>query len=118
MQGIYILIYGLLVVAISACGNGSIYEAAHNGHTPAVKSFLRKDPSSLESRQFGRTPLLEAARNNHWVVIETLIESGANTKATDNNGNTAIHLLAEFPEDLLTTRGHLENTMTEAGRLI
>ena len=56
----------------------------------------------------GETSLLIACRNKNFALVELLVESGADVKAVDKDGNTAI-LLAAFstaPDDI----PHKENS--------
>ena len=45
----------------------------------------------------GATALLIACHNKDYSLVELLVESGADVKATDLNGNTAILLAASGP---------------------
>ena len=48
----------------------------------------------------GSTPLHEVARGNNRQQIEFLLNNGADVKAVDADGNTALHALAVRPDDL------------------
>ena len=47
----------------------------------------------------GSTPLHEVARGNNRQQIEFLLNNGADVKAVDADGNTALHALAVRPDD-------------------
>jgi len=70
---------------------------------PYLQEKAKADGSSSLSRleklietadKFGRTPLLDSFRCKASATIELLVEAGADLKATDNDGNTAIILAA------------------------
>ena len=57
--------------------------------------------TSFVHAQYGRTPLLKAARNGHVEIAQMLMEKGANIEVTDE-----VHLLANVY--LLTIHGWLQ----------
>ena len=59
-------------------------------------------PSRLEKfletvDHLGRTPLLDSCYNKHCATVELLVEAGADVKGADEDGNTAIILVASSP---------------------
>jgi len=53
----------------------------------------------------GRTALLLACQKKNCAAIELLVESGADIMAVDNEGNTALILVASSPdEDQIPTK--------------
>ena len=65
--------------------------------------WLLLDGSLLSSKlleaknEYGTTSLLIACLNRDYAVIELLVESGADVKAVDPDGNTSILLSAYSP---------------------
>ncbi|XP_015183160.1 PREDICTED: transient receptor potential channel pyrexia-like isoform X2 [Polistes dominula] len=61
--------------------------------TDRVDSLIGQDLPVPEC--CGRTPLHQAAKNNHLDVVKTLVKAGSNVNAQDERGNTAL-LLAGY----------------------
>lgn len=62
------------------------------------KSFLENNGLEIKD-EFGRTSLLNAAFYNNIELLQWLIEKGAEIKAKDNNGYTALHFAIQEAHD-------------------
>jgi ankyrin repeat protein len=63
--------------------------------TAVRQRFQDIDLGTVHSRDiFNSTPLLEAARNGHSSMVNQLLKDGADVKAQDKDGLTALHLAA------------------------
>jgi len=67
-----------------------------------AKANGSSSPSSLEKfletvNNSGRTPLLDSCRFKGSTTIELLVKAGADLKGSDEDGNTAIILVASSP---------------------
>jgi ankyrin repeat protein len=61
------------------------------GNTDMVKSLLSSPGANVNAKgERGSTPLLEAARYGHEDITRALIAAGADVKAKDNDGKTAL----------------------------
>jgi hypothetical protein len=74
-------------------GVNAAHLAALQGHTGALQLLLEHDEQLHASRLFaGRTPLHCAAANGHDDCVSLLLQAGANARALDDDGATALHL--------------------------
>jgi ankyrin repeat protein len=88
------------VRAILSSGKGleekdrALFKAAENGRTAAVRLLLenRADPNALASEPCCPqwTPLMIAAAQGHRDVVSLLLDGGADVKARNNYGRTAL----------------------------
>eukprot|EP01061_Rhynchopus_euleeides_P026688 TRINITY_DN4348_c0_g2_i1.p1 TRINITY_DN4348_c0_g2~~TRINITY_DN4348_c0_g2_i1.p1 ORF type:complete len:393 (+),score=151.72 TRINITY_DN4348_c0_g2_i1:81-1259(+) len=94
--------------------------AATHGKTGTVR-FLAEHGAAINAVAGTRcdTPLLVAARKGHTATCALLLELGADLKASDDNGMTALHRAAQsgFTEctKLLLDKGAAIDTKTNAG---
>jgi hypothetical protein len=67
-------------------------DAAEWGNKNVAKLLLKRnaDPNAVVSWKAGRTPLSIAAERGHAVVMELLIENGADVEARDENGRVPL----------------------------
>ena len=73
-----------------------ILKAAEKGDVEAVKSALAARPADKEAtNRFGRTPLIEAARNGHMNVVDLLLEKGADRDVRNKFGQCAADFAVE-----------------------
>jgi ankyrin repeat protein len=64
--------------------------AISKGEVDVVKKFIEYGADVNETTN-GMTPLMYAARYNQVEIINLLLEKGANAKAKDERGNTALN---------------------------
>lgn len=79
-----------------------------------LESFLPTNYALINSRDsLGRTPLMYAALNGNFLVVQTLLRDGANVNLQDREGMSALHLAVQqgytvVAEDLLKAGADLE----------
>ncbi len=88
------------ILLITGCTTGKpgkkvetdgIHKRAAIGDIEGIKKFISKGVSINEAEpQFGHTPLMRAAINNQFAVIDFLLKNGADINATDKGGMTAL----------------------------
>ncbi len=77
-------------------GMTPLHIAASMGKTDIVKFLITqfgRDINELNNSS-GETPLFYAAENNHYLTVKWLVENGANVNFANNDGNTALSLVA------------------------
>ena len=93
--------------------------AAGSGDARKVEELLSQG-ATVDERDQGLTPLLVAAQEGHTEVCELLLEKGkANIEETDNDGDTALKLVASEGDAstvaLLLSKGARVDTRAEDG---
>lgn len=75
--------------------NSPIHFAAAQGHNEIVSLLLESGLEVNVRNYSGQTALMQACRNGHWEVVQTLILFKANVNRADYlNGRTALHFAA------------------------
>lgn len=75
--------------------NSPIHFAAAQGHNEIVSLLLESGIEVNVRNYSGQTALMQACRNGHWEVVQTLILFKANVNRPDYlNGRTALHFAA------------------------
>lgn len=75
--------------------NSPIHFAAAQGHTEIVSLLLESGVDANIRNYSGQTALMQACRNGHWEVVQTLILFKTNVNRADYlNGRTALHFAA------------------------
>ncbi len=72
----------------------SIWDAAADGNTEAVKQHLAAGVDVNAKDKYGTTPLHRAAEKGHKEVVALLIAKGADVNAMTNTGWTSLHFAA------------------------
>lgn len=73
--------------------DSDIHSLARAGRVAEIRRLLAKDPDLIGARtDFGATPLHCAAWEGHAEVVRLLLGLGADTKAEDDNGQTALDI--------------------------
>src|SRR5690349_14530394 len=100
------VVFGVLLVfcvMLAGCGRqtttarntqtDALFRATREGNTDMVKSLLSSPGANVNATDDrGSTPLLEAARFGHDDICRVLIAAGADLKAKDRDGKTALML--------------------------
>jgi ankyrin repeat protein len=101
------MILAALAVSVAGCGlvasshhNPMDYKAvdaaAEGGNLEALKTILTRDPTLLQSKEWGDlTPLHLAVLHNHKDMVEYLLAQGANVNAKTSTGITPLHEAAQ-----------------------
>lgn len=80
----------------SSKSNGlPIHHACAHNSTNILKILLRYDVKLNEKNEQGVTPLLYAAVNTNSIMIQLLLDHGADPKVSLPEGETALHIVAE-----------------------
>ncbi|KAJ3459672.1 hypothetical protein MRS44_015745 [Fusarium solani] len=74
-------------------------DAAFSKHHTILRKLLDRDIAREFPGFEGRSPFLLAAANGDLEAMKLLMDKGVNTKATDDDGCTALHLVAESSAD-------------------
>jgi ankyrin repeat protein len=71
-----------------------IFDAAKRGDLGTVRQLVQSDPAELKKKDaaFGATPLHWAALRGHKDVVTFLLSAGADTKATNRDGETPLQV--------------------------
>lgn len=88
-----LLAAGAEINATNIAGDTPLHRAAARGKLEALRFLLKqKPPADVNARnKRGATPLLAAAAEGVADVCEVLLAAGADPKAVDEDGNTALH---------------------------
>jgi hypothetical protein len=77
----------------------SLYAAAYNRDTAAIRLLVRYGADLEESSGRGETPLLGAVGWSHFEAAAAMLECGANVNAQNDRGMTAAHLMLKKNSD-------------------
>jgi ankyrin repeat protein len=84
-------------------GCTALHLAVRYGNVKVVRLLLAKNANiEAEMKKGQTTPLHLAATSGDELIIEALLEKKAKLNAKDGDGNTALHLAAQQPQDLET----------------
>ena len=117
------MILGALAVLVSGCGLAvsshhdpmdykAVDAAAEDGDLETVKGIINRDPTLLQSKEWGDlTPLHLAVLHNHKDVADYLLAKGANVNAKTSTGITPLHEAAQNGNKEITELllGHTAN---------
>ncbi|XP_067669979.1 ankyrin-3-like [Haliotis asinina] len=89
------------VTLVSDHGDSILHVACYGGHVDMVKHILYKYHVNLDTRnQYGRTPVMVAARMGHVSVVDLLLRRGADVSLVNDDGDNLLHVAC--------SGGHLE----------
>ncbi|KAL3068977.1 hypothetical protein niasHS_015692 [Heterodera schachtii] len=93
----YLIEKGAKVDRTDAKGISSLLSACIDGHLEIVKLLVEGGKADIEKADsvIGWSPLMVASFTEKWVIVRYLIDKGANTDHTDNNGLSIIHYLVD-----------------------
>jgi ankyrin repeat protein len=78
-------------------GDTPLYIAAYKGHLAVVQCLVKEFGADVnQATNAGGTPLIIASYNKHTEVVVWLIKHGANTQASDQDGDTAADVSRSF----------------------
>jgi len=85
---------GADINAESGTGRTPLMVAGYSGHIDSV-AFLCRSGAEVNKACDGMTALILASNRGEWRAVEVLLQHGADAKAVDNNGETAMdHAIA------------------------
>lgn len=87
------------LMKLGASPQYSLYAAAYNRDTEAIRLLVRYGADIEESSGGGQTPFLGAIGWSHFEAAQSLLECGANVDAQDDRGMTAAHLMLKKNSD-------------------
>ncbi|WP_031501066.1 ankyrin repeat domain-containing protein [Bryobacter aggregatus] len=87
----------LLLVSLTLAHAGELHQAARVCHVDRMKQLLAQHPSVSEADENGMPPLHIAVDANKRACVFLLINAGADPKARDRQGRTAIEIAAQIP---------------------
>jgi hypothetical protein len=87
------------LLKLGASPHYSLYAAAYNRDTEAIRLLVRYGADIEESAGHGDTPLLGAIGWSHFEAAEAMLECGANVNARNDRGTTAAHLMLKKNSD-------------------
>ena len=76
-----------------------MFRAAYFGHTNVVTMLVEVGADVMKANNDGVTTLHWAALNDRMDVIEVLLAAGADPKAVDSGGRTALDMAVRGGED-------------------
>lgn len=80
--------------------NTALHLAAQKGYYDIAEILLREEWCEVDlPNKHGETPLVVAARNGHWSIVEQLLLAGANINIEDSQGDTALHISLRVMEE-------------------
>jgi uncharacterized protein len=87
------------LLKLGASPHYSLYAAAYNRDTAAIRLLVRYGADVEESSGHGETPLLGAVGWSHFEAAEAMLECGADVNAQNDRGMTAAHLMLKKNSD-------------------
>lgn len=87
------------LLKLGASPQHSLYAAAYNRDTTAVRLLVRYGANIEEASGPGDTPLLGAVSWSHFEAAEAMLECGANVNVQNDLGMTAAHIMLKKNSD-------------------
>jgi uncharacterized protein len=88
-----------LLLAASVSAHADFIEAVHSGDASEVQRFIDDGADVNAPNEIGWTPLMDAAGYNPDPdVIGILLKAGANARATNRDGETALDIAQRNPD--------------------
>nr|XP_027212420.1 E3 ubiquitin-protein ligase MIB2-like isoform X1 [Penaeus vannamei] len=92
-------------------GFAALHLAALNGHRQVAETLITLGQASVDiTNNKKQTPLLLAVSQGHCGVVELLVDSNADVRACDEDGDTALHLA--LLKNSTTTHAHPSHAPT------
>ncbi|XP_040597168.1 ankyrin repeat domain-containing protein 26-like [Mesocricetus auratus] len=93
-----------------------MHYACAYGHPDIVTILLRRNCDIELCDSYKSTALLKASQNGYEESLTILLEHGANAKAIDNSGSTALHYAVYYIENISMVSKLLEYQQKEQGK--
>ncbi|KAJ5701244.1 Mg2+ transporter protein CorA-like/Zinc transport protein ZntB [Penicillium malachiteum] len=107
----YLLDQGVDFWAVDEDEQTALHAAALSGNLPLARIFLEKDINLLNMEDFWfQTPIMLAATNEHFSVVQFFLEKGADISKRDDDSRDVLHIAI--------TKGHLETVKTIVERQV
>jgi hypothetical protein len=87
------------LMKLGASPQYSLYAAAYNRDTDAIRLLIRYGADIEERSGGGETPFLGAIGWSHFEAAEAMLECGANVNAQNERGMTAAHMMLKKDSD-------------------
>lgn len=87
------------LLRLGASAQHSLYAAAYNRDTAAIRLLVTHGADIEESSGRGETPLLGAVGWSHFEAADALLECGADVNAQNDRGMTAAHVMLKKNSD-------------------
>ncbi|KAI4471123.1 tonsoku-like protein [Holotrichia oblita] len=97
---------GHLINVRDNCGWLPLHEACNHGHLDIVKLLVEKGAAVNDRGGIkcdGVTPLHDAAVNGHLEIVEYLMDNGASLISKKDNGETPLHCLQSWRQNVQNT---------------
>lgn len=101
-------------------GNSLLHQAIHNNNSEVVKQLLSKEETIVDAlNDASETPLINAVKKGSLIIVELLLNKGADCNLSLQNGTTCLHIAASnnFIDitKALIKKGANINEKTESG---
>jgi len=88
---------GADIRVLSSTGESVLYAAAQKGRTPVVQMLIKEHGLSANEAGIGNnTPLMAAAHQGHWNLVQYLCEAAADVNATNQIGWSPLFMASQM----------------------